>query len=323
MTTRTALYDLVAARHLDRATSAVLWGIADFDQPPPALLAWLKRGMLAVAAGLLGFGLICGIAANWQSLDKLQQFALLQGFVLSLCLGAALLPTMRTPLGLLGLISIGGLFAYFGQTYQTGADPWQLFAVWASLGIPLALCSRSDSVWSAWAIIVLTAVSLWDHANSGYSWHFDVDASEIHTVALLFAAVPPFLMTKPLRKFTGSGIFAYRIALSVSALFITGVALAGLQHRLSLHYMFSVALFVAAAFALALPRFFDVYAASVTGLALNALLVAGLASILFSGSHREWIGALLLLGLAAAGLLAATARTIMHLSRKYSNLGEP
>ena len=42
-------------------------------------------------------------------------------------------------LGLLALLGIGGLFAYFGQTHQTGADPWQLFALWAALVLPLRL----------------------------------------------------------------------------------------------------------------------------------------------------------------------------------------
>ena len=31
-------------------------------------------------------------------------------------------------MALLAMLNIGGLFAFFGQTFQTGADPWQLFA---------------------------------------------------------------------------------------------------------------------------------------------------------------------------------------------------
>ena len=53
-------------------------------------------------------------------------------------LGAMLLPVWRAPLALLVFLITGGLFASIGQTYQTGADPWQLFALWAALGLPLA-----------------------------------------------------------------------------------------------------------------------------------------------------------------------------------------
>ena len=30
------------------------------------------------------------------------------------------------------LLMLLGLFALIGQIYQTGADPWELFAVWAA-----------------------------------------------------------------------------------------------------------------------------------------------------------------------------------------------
>jgi len=48
--------------------------------------------------------------------------------------------------------SIGGLFAYFRQTYQTGADAWQLFALWAALGLPLCLGVGSVVPWAPWEI---------------------------------------------------------------------------------------------------------------------------------------------------------------------------
>ena len=44
---------------------------------------------------------------------------------------------LPVPMGLLAMLGMGALFAYFGQTYQTGADPWQLFALWAALSLPL------------------------------------------------------------------------------------------------------------------------------------------------------------------------------------------
>ncbi len=37
---------------------------------------------------------------------------------------------------LLATLLLGVFLALFGQTYQTGADPWQLFANWALLILP-------------------------------------------------------------------------------------------------------------------------------------------------------------------------------------------
>jgi high-affinity Fe2+/Pb2+ permease len=73
-----------------------------------------------------------------------------------------------------------------------------------------------------------------------------------------------------------------------------------------------------AAFVVASPRRFDVYVASIAGLAVNILLDAGLVELLFSHSRGEEVGKLMVMALAAAGLLAGTVRLIMLLSRNHS-----
>ena len=83
------------------------------------------RGLAAASAGLTGFGLVLWIAANWDALGRTGQFTLLQAAVLGACALAWRLRAARPAAGLLALLGIGGLFAYFGQTYQTGADAWQ------------------------------------------------------------------------------------------------------------------------------------------------------------------------------------------------------
>jgi uncharacterized membrane protein len=321
MTTRIALYNLVARRGLDKATAEALWRIAAFDSQPQRLLVWFKRGLAIVGAGLIGLGVIFWIAANWRSLDTFQQFALLQALVLVLFAGAAALPGARTPFSLLGLLATGGLFAYFGQTYQTGADPWQLFALWAGLTLPLALLARSDSVWSAWVVVALAGIALWDHARAGYSWRFGGDAPGVHLAASCGVILVTLLVSRLARRRTGAGTWSFNMAASLSALFITVSAVADLLNGTSLYYATSLVLSGAAAWALASPRRFDVFAASVIGLALNTLLIAGLARVVFSGSTRDLVGPLIPIGAAAATLLGVTVRAIMLLSHKYSTQG--
>ena len=41
---------------------------------------------------------------------------------------------------------------YLAQQYQTGADSWQLFAIWAALALPLCLGVRHDAMWAQWAL---------------------------------------------------------------------------------------------------------------------------------------------------------------------------
>lgn len=48
---------------------------------------------------------------------------------------------------LAGTVFIGVFFAVFGQIYQTGADAWQLFAVWAVLMLGFLWVSRFYALW--------------------------------------------------------------------------------------------------------------------------------------------------------------------------------
>ena len=98
----------------------------------------LARGTAMLAAALMGLGVIFWVAANWDTLSHLGRFGLLEAVLVAAALGAVLRPAWRAPLALLVFLVTGGLRAGIGQTYQAGADPWQLFAVWAALGLPLA-----------------------------------------------------------------------------------------------------------------------------------------------------------------------------------------
>jgi len=71
-----------------------------------------------------------------------------------------------------------------------------------------------------------------------------------------------------------------------------------------------------AAWALARPAGFDLFNLSAAALGLNVVLVGWLARLLLDGSHSgEPIGSLLLLGLLAAVLLAATVGLVLRRSR--------
>ena len=294
--------------------------------PEPAALAhWLPRGVAVLAAALGGLGLVMWIAANWETLGRFGRFGLLQALVLATGVGAALRPQARAPLGLLALLGIGALFAYFGQTYQTGADAWQLFALWAVLALPLCLGARSDMLWAPWALVAMTAIALWTHTHTGHRWSVEPQQLSVHMVAWAAALLMVGVVSPALQQFSGAGVWAFRTAVVLAVLAFTGTALGALFHKtVSPHYALGVLLLGASAAALSTRRGFDVMALSVVALGLNALLVCGL--VRWLGEHApdgDWIGRLFLIGLFAAGLLSASVSAILKLGRRYAAESDP
>lgn len=324
MDLRLALYELAAAHQLDAKDADRLQRLAGLRAEPPALGVWLPRGVAVLAAALLGLGLIFWVAANWGSLGRSGRFGLLQALVVVMAAGAAWRPAARAALALLAMLGIGGLFAYFGQTYQTGADPWQLFAWWAALALPLCAGVRSDVLWAPWAAVAMGAVSLWVHANTGHAWRVEAGDLPVHLLGWGLACTLVLGLSPPLRRFSGAGVWGFRTALTLAVVSIALTALGGLfDTSVAPHYGLGLAVLGAAAAVLAWPRAFDIYGLSAVALGLNGLLVAGLARWLFDQRQgSELIGNLFLIGLTAAGLLAATVALILRLARRQAAMGE-
>ncbi len=290
---------------------------------PPQLVDWYPRGIAIVGAALGGLGVVMWIAANWDTLGRMGHFALLQGLVLVMVAGAALKPTARAPLGLIALLGIGGLFAYFGQTYQTGADPWQLFALWAVLALPLCWGVRSDVVWAPWALVVVTGISLWTNTYSGHRWGVEADQLTVHLAAWSACLLLAALLSPPLRRITGARVWSFRTAVTLAVVAITLTAIGGLFHKpVQAQFALGLVVLVLGIAILNAQGLFDIFAISAAALGINTLLVVGLARWLFdSGGSGDWIGHFLLMGLFAAGLLAATVSAILKLARYHSTAG--
>ena len=58
--------------------------------------------------------------------------------------------------GMAASILTGVLFAVIGQIYQTGADAWQLFVLWAALSLPFALLAQNAVHGLIWLLIAHT-----------------------------------------------------------------------------------------------------------------------------------------------------------------------
>ena len=126
--------------------------------------SFLDRLFLFMGAVLLGAGVIFFFAFNWQAMGRFAKFALVEAPVL-----ISLLFVWRIGLDriggkaalLAGALVVGAMFALIGQTYQTGADTWELFAVWAAAILPWALVARFPALWIFWLLIANMAVTLY------------------------------------------------------------------------------------------------------------------------------------------------------------------
>lgn len=315
MNPRLAVYDLAERYALDAPRTRQLLAAAGLAGEPDAVRRWLWPAVASIGAALCGLGIILWLAANWDTLGRFGRFALLMALVLAFCVGAALRPRFARPLGLLALLTTGGLFAYFGQTYQTGADPWQLFAVWALLTLPLCLGVRSDVLWAPWALVAMTGISLWVQAHTGHRWRLEPQDRAVYAAAWVAMAAVVAWLSPAARGFTGAGPWALRTAGTLAVVGVTLTAAGGLFLRdVGGVYGLGLVVLGIAAAVLSLRGAFEIFLLSAVALGLNTLLVAGLARLLFQ-ARGDFIFHLLVLGLAAAGLLAVSVSWILRRAR--------
>ena len=201
------------------------------------LHAWrqfLARSTLWLGVLLLGSAAICWVAANWQDMTKVQRFAGTQGLLAISALAAAWAglrlrgkPGVRrsVPGALLALagILLGALLALLGQTYQTGADTWELFAWWAVLLLPWALASASQAVWLLWALVLNMAVALW-LGERVFTWFAILDGTGLPN--LIMAALNLTLLLGwelTARRWRASTMIGPRVlaAIAISALVLS------------------------------------------------------------------------------------------------------
>jgi uncharacterized membrane protein len=152
-----------------------------------AVRALRLAGVLSLAAGLVFF-----VAANWDALAVFARFAALQALLVA-CIGVALWRPPPSAVGrfcMLGAFVVtGALLALHGQTYQTGADVYELFLAWTGLALPFVIAARWSVVSAAWVLVLNLALTLFCGINpaAGLLWvmlgGFGFDTAELALVA--------------------------------------------------------------------------------------------------------------------------------------------
>lgn len=129
---------------------------------------WASRILLIIGTGLVLSGIIYFFAFNWMKIPPAAKFAFTETGIV-ICLGMSWHYGLQDLAGKVLLLSasvlVGVFLAVFGQIYQTGADAYQLFMMWAILISGWVAISRFAALWFVWMVIVNIFVMLyWEQA---------------------------------------------------------------------------------------------------------------------------------------------------------------
>lgn len=130
------------------------------------LLLWL--GGLSLAVAVMFF-----IVYNWNFIGHFAKFGMVEGVIVLAMVAYCSLCEHTTASNvslLVATIFLGVLLALYGQTYQTGADPWQLFFSWALLMLPWALVGRFPALWIVWVALINIAIVLYYQTFRSVFW---------------------------------------------------------------------------------------------------------------------------------------------------------
>jgi uncharacterized membrane-anchored protein/uncharacterized membrane protein len=183
----------------------------------------LDKFALIAAGGLIGFAVVLWIAANWAAISEATRLTVAAAIVVGSGVVAVSVPRLIIPAAIVGLFATGGLLALIGMIYQTGADNWTLFALWALLGIAWGLAARHDAVWVPWTAVACTALALYAHSGRpnmtlGIDAVSGVPTLTAWTIGLLIAGM--FSPAAGLDPVLGRTRWAYRFALTLAVVAI-------------------------------------------------------------------------------------------------------
>jgi uncharacterized membrane protein len=161
----------------------------------PASRDWIQfltGALLLLGAGLLLSGIVCFFAFNWADLGRFAKFAVLQAAV-AICAGLGWwkLSNLSGRVALFAAaVLVGPLLGVYGQTYQTGADPWGLFFFWALLILPWVVVAHFTALWILTIALLDTALVLyWIQVREPWSFLFGTPEDDWLMVFLWFAAI--------------------------------------------------------------------------------------------------------------------------------------
>lgn len=276
------------------------------------LTAWL--GGLALIFSMMFF-----IAYNWDAMGRFAKFALVE-FSIALCMVAYWKIDKNKITAKISItmasILLGVLLALYGQTYQTGADPWQLFFYWALLMLPWALVAQFVSMWLLWVLLLNLSLMLYFNASGFLFGLFFNSIQDIFWLLFLFNLIIWVVWEFAATKFQWlSERWAIRLvaitsSYSISFLIIMAIfdQFASEQQAIFLYITWAVAIYFT--YRKISPDLF-----MLAGLCLSVIVVitSFFVNILFKGNDP--IAGFFILSLLVIGMAAAAAKWLKSVQK--------
>jgi len=266
----------------------------------------------------LAFALMFFMAYNWSEFGHMGKFALVEGLMVltvGLCLYLGLEKLSAKVMLMVSAILLGILLALVGQTYQTGADPWQLFFSWSVLMLPWVFVGRFSALWILWIFLInlslflymLTFRSIWGiyfHSETSVLWLFFI----FNTFALLLWEVFSY-------KFEWlKALWAIRLLGFVSGTTATWLALSFIwEHANPMALLVWMAWIGAIYWAYRKVKI-DLFMLSMACLSFSTVVVSFLINII-SWRHFE-VSAIFFIGLVIIGLGAGSASWLKSVQKE-------
>lgn len=139
-------------------------GASTMLRPRSAWLAWTRQMLLLFGSALVLAGVIFFFAYNWAAMGRYLKFVLIEAGIVACIVGSYFRGGKRLSgkvLLLSASVLVGVFLAVYGQTYQTGADAFELFIGWAVLILGWVFISEFAGLWILWLILLNTGVILY------------------------------------------------------------------------------------------------------------------------------------------------------------------
>jgi len=282
---------------------------------------FLDRLLLWGGATLLAVGVIFFFAYNWNELGRVARLGLAE-LLIAVAVAFCVWFGTERPTGKASLFTAavltGALLALFGQTYQTGADTFELFVTWAVVILPWTIVGRLPALWVLLIVLVNTAVTFYFMVFPGlFGLLFSTEKQlwllfAVNTTALvlweLFSRKVAWLRERWAARLLG---FAGGSLITTLAMF----AIFGHKDEYVLAAVIAYPLWLAAIYACYRHFFLDLFL--LAGGVLSIVIVV--ASLLSKAmEHDRGGGGLLFIGLVVVGLSSLGGMWLKNLSQEGS-----
>lgn len=191
---RTEILDWIEQGRVASDAADTALRVAGVTPSPQDWRRFFDQLTLWLGAVFCGLAVIFFFAYNWQAMGRFAKFGMVEALIvaaLALCWRLDLARAAGKAALLVAAMLTGALLALVGQTYQTGADTYQLFLVWAICIVPWVLLGRFSALWLFWLVLLNLSAYLYYRTFGGwFGILFDFEkvlwaAFAINTLALV------------------------------------------------------------------------------------------------------------------------------------------